>query len=58
MLDVLLPRTDAGVLVQGLVLFPALLAALLAVRRDRDWRILVIGLLVFGVSFFALRAMH
>ncbi|MGI8795455.1 MAG: hypothetical protein ACR2IR_02515 [Acidimicrobiia bacterium] len=57
-MDVLLPRTDAAVLVQALVVFPALGAALVAVRRDREWRLLVIGVLTMTAAWFGLRSLH
>jgi len=57
-MDLLLPRTDAGVLVQALVVFPVLGAALVLVRRDRDYRLLVIGLLTMTAAWFGLRAVH
>jgi len=58
MTDFLLPRTDTGVAVQALILFPALVAGLVVVRRDRELRIFVIGLLVLSVALFGLRAVH
>ena len=57
-MDLLLPRTDAAVLVQALVVFPVLGAALVLVRRDRDYRLLVIGLLTMTAAWFGLRAVH
>lgn len=56
--DLALPRTDAAVAVQAGVVFPLLLAALVAFRRDREVRLLVTGLLVMSVSLFGLRAVH
>jgi hypothetical protein len=52
-IDQLLPRTDKGVLVQA-----ALGAALVAVRRNREWRLLVIGVLTMTAAWFGLRAVH
>ncbi|MGH9014456.1 MAG: hypothetical protein ACRDZ1_11040 [Acidimicrobiia bacterium] len=57
-MDVLLPRTDAAVLVQALVVFPALGIALVLVRRDREYRLLVLGLLTMTAAWFGLRAVH
>ena len=57
-MDVLLPRTDAAVLVQALVVFPALGLALVLARRDREWRVLVLGVLTMTVAWFGLRAVH
>jgi hypothetical protein len=57
-MELLLPRTDAGVLVQALVVFPALGIALALVWRDREWRALVLGLLTMTTAWFGLRAVH
>ena len=57
-MELLLPRTDAGVLVQALVVFPALGIALVLVWRDREWRALVLGLLTMTTAWFGLRAVH
>jgi hypothetical protein len=56
--EVWLPRTDAGVVAQAAVVFPLLLVALAAVRRDRELRLLVAGLTVFVAALFALRTLH
>jgi hypothetical protein len=56
--EILLPRTDAGVLLQAAVVFPALVGALVAVRRDRDIRMLLLGILVPALALFGLRALH
>jgi hypothetical protein len=58
MRDVLLPRTDHAVVVQALVVFPLLMAALVFARRDREWRTFILGLLVITLGFFGLRALH
>ncbi|MGH9013228.1 MAG: hypothetical protein ACRDZ1_04730 [Acidimicrobiia bacterium] len=58
MIDLLLPRTDAGVLVQAVVVFPILGAWLAWVRRDPDWRLLALGVLVMTIAWFGLRAVH
>lgn len=58
MRDVLFPRTDAGVLVQGLVIFPALLATLFLARRDREVRLFVLGLTTLALAWFGIRAVH
>jgi hypothetical protein len=57
-MDVLLPRTDGGVLAQALVLFPALSLALVLVWRDREWRLLLLGVLTLTAAWFGLRAVH
>ena len=56
--DLLLPRTDDAVLIQAIIVFPVLLGALVAVRRDREWRVLVLGVLTMSLGFFGLRAVH
>jgi hypothetical protein len=58
LIDLLLPRTDAGVLVQAVVVFPILAGWLVWVRRDPDWRLLALGVLVMTVAWFGLRAVH
>ncbi|HEU5302624.1 MAG TPA: hypothetical protein VFW06_10345 [Acidimicrobiia bacterium] len=56
--DLLFPRTDAGVLVQGLVIFPTLIAVLFLVRRDREIRLFVLGLTTLALAWFGIRAVH
>jgi hypothetical protein len=57
-IEVLLPATDAGVAFQfGLVLIAGV-AGIVATRRNRDFRILVIGLTVLLVALMAVRAIH
>jgi len=56
--ELLLPRTDGGVYAQALIVFPALLTALVLVRRDKDYRIFVLGLLVMMLALFGARAIH
>jgi len=57
-LDLLLPRTDAGVLAQliGAVVFYGGLA--IAVRRNRDLLVFVGGLAMITAAWFGLRALH
>lgn len=57
-LDLILPRTDAGVLVQVVTVFPALIALLFAVRRQRELRTFVFGVTVLTAGLFALRTVH
>ena len=58
MVDLLLPRTDAGVLVQ-LVMATIVLAALtLRFWRNTDARIFVIGLWVVTFGLMGVRALH
>lgn len=58
MTEILLPRTDGGVYAQAAVVFPVLLTALVLVRRDRDWRLFVTGVLVMVIALFGVRAIH
>jgi len=56
--DLLLPRTDAAVLVQALVASVVYATALLLARRDRDLVLLVIGFATVTCGLFGLRALH
>jgi hypothetical protein len=58
MVELLLPRTDAGVAVQGLVAIVIFAVALVAVRRRPDLRQFVIGLATMTAAIFALRTIH
>lgn len=58
MKELLLPRTDAGVALQALAIFPALLIVLYLVRRDREVRVFVLGLGCLALAWFGLRAVH
>jgi hypothetical protein len=57
-MDVLLPRTDAGVAAQAAVAVIVLAGAFFAVRRNRELRQFVTGLAVMTLAFFGLRALH
>jgi hypothetical protein len=57
-MDVLLPRTDAGVAAQAIVAVVVLAAAFFAVRRNRELRQFVTGLAVMTLALFGLRALH
>jgi hypothetical protein len=57
-MDVLLPRTDAGVAVQAAVALVILTGAFFAVRRNRELRQFVTGLAVMTLALFGLRALH
>lgn len=57
-MDVLLPRTDAGVAAQAAVALVVLTAAFFAVRRHRELRQFVTGLAVMTLALFGLRALH
>ncbi len=56
--DLLLPRTDAVVLLQAVIVTLLVGAGAWRVRHDRDLRRLVLGLGVFIAGLFMLRAMH
>ncbi len=58
MIDVLLPTTDAGVALQFTVVLIAGFVGLIATRRNRDLRLLVIGATLLLVALMALRAVH
>lgn len=58
MLDLLLPRTDAGVAFQAAVAVLVLLILGVAARRHPDYRILVAGLTVMTIALFGLRMIH
>ncbi len=58
MTDLLLPRTDPGVLVQVAVVALATAIAVFALRRRPEWRLLAIGLCLFALGAMALRALH
>jgi hypothetical protein len=56
--DLLLPRTDAGALVQAIAAAMLFSVALIAVRRNRDLLWFVAGLACLTFAGFALRAVH
>lgn len=56
--DLLLPRTDGGVLAQGVCIGVALGAVAFAVRRRSDLLLLVIGVSLLTLGFFGLRTLH
>lgn len=58
MIDLLLPRTDAGVLVQFVVATIVFAAITWSARRRPEWRLLSIGawLAIYGVM--GVRAIH
>ncbi len=60
MLDVLLPRTDAGALVQLIVTLCAGVPALVfAIRRgSAEFGWFIGGLLLFTLAFYAFRTVH
>lgn len=58
MVDLLLPRTDAGAAAQAVVAAVLYLGALVAVRRNRDLVWFVAGLATLTFTWFALRTVH
>jgi hypothetical protein len=58
MVELLLPRTDAGVLVQVVVAVVFYAALGIAVRRNRDLLVFVSGLATITAAWFALRTVH
>lgn len=56
--ELLLPRTDAGVGVQVVVVAVLGVTALVLTRRNRDLRTFVLGCVIFTYAFFGLRAVH
>lgn len=58
MIELLLPRTDAGVLAQLIVAVVVFGALAVAVRRNRDLLVFVGGLATVTAAWFALRTVH
>lgn len=58
MSDLLLPRTDAGVLAQTVIVAVVTTVAVIAARHRPDLRLLAIGAAVSLAALFGLRAMH
>lgn len=58
LIDLLLPRTDAGVAVQLALVAVGGAAALAATWRRVELRIFVVGLLVFLLGLAGVRALH
>jgi len=56
--EILLPRTDAGALVQVAVVTAVLIVALVVVRRSAEVRLLVLGVGVVALGWMALRTLH
>jgi hypothetical protein len=57
-IDLLVPATDAGVALQLGIVAAAGVIGLIATRRNRDLRLLVVGATVLLVAVMALRAVH
>lgn len=58
MIDLLLPRTDAGALAQTVGAVVVYCALAVAVRRNRDLLWFVAGLATITAAWFALRTVH
>lgn len=58
LLDLALPRTDAGVFVQVALALAAFGAALWRVRRNRDLLTFVVGLATLTFALIAVRTLH
>ena len=58
LVDLALPRTDAGAFVQAAIAAPIFGIALWRVRHDRDIRTFVVGLATLTFAWFALRTLH
>jgi hypothetical protein len=56
--ELLLPRTDAGAMAQAVAAAVATAGALIAVRRNRDLLWFVGGLAALTFAWFALRTLH
>jgi hypothetical protein len=56
--ELLLPRTDAGAVAQAVAAAVATAGALIAVRRNRDLVWFVGGLAALTFAWFALRTLH
>lgn len=58
LVDILLPRTDAGALAQVVVVAVAVVATLVVVRRSAEARLLVLGVGLVALGWMALRTLH
>jgi hypothetical protein len=58
MLDLLLPGTDEGVAAQLAVWAIVSVGALILTRKNKDLRLLVIGLSILSLGLMGLRAIH
>ncbi|MGQ0618106.1 MAG: hypothetical protein ACT4PW_14145 [Acidimicrobiia bacterium] len=58
MKELLLPRTDAAVAVQGAIAAIGYTIALVAARRRREVQTFILGLASLTAAWFGLRALH
>jgi hypothetical protein len=56
--ELLLPRTDAGVAAQVVLVAIVGVSAFVLTRRNREIRTFVLGCVIFTYAFFGLRAVH
>jgi hypothetical protein len=56
--EILLPRTDAGVAAQVVLVAIVGVVAFVLARRNREIRTFVLGCVIFTYAFFGLRAVH
>jgi len=56
--EIILPRTDAGVLAQALGAALVFVITLVLVRRQPELRLLVLGIATMTAAGFGLRALH
>jgi len=57
-LDILLPATDAGVAFQFAAVLTIGTIAFLALRSNKDLRLLTVGITVLAVALMTVRAIH
>ena len=58
MIDILLPATDAGVVIQIVVVVSFTIAGLVLARSNRDLRIFTLGVGILFLALIAVRAVH
>ena len=58
LVDLALPRTDAGAFVQAAIAVPIFGIAIWRVRHHRDIRTFVVGVATLTFAWFALRTLH
>ncbi len=58
MIDLLLPRTDAGALAQAIGAVVVFGSVAIVVRRNQDLLVFVAGLAFVTAAWFALRTVH
>lgn len=58
LVDLALPRTDAGAFVHAAIAVPVFGMALWRVRHNRDIRTFVVGVATLTFAWFALRTLH